>query len=119
MLQAGKLHQLVSQVKAVRPLTVICYTGFTLESLRETGAQDVIDFLKNIDVLIDGPYIDKLNNDTGLRGSSNQGIHFLTGMYKDHEHQFLNGQRNLEMHLFEARVLTVGIHARNWKKPVR
>jgi len=46
----------VSQVKAVRTLTGICYTGFTLEALRETGAQDVIDFLESIDVLIDGPY---------------------------------------------------------------
>ena len=119
MLQARKLHQLVSRVKAARTLTVICYTGFTLEALREAGAQEVMDLLESIDVLIDGPYIDELNNDSGLRGSSNQRVHFLTGIYKNHEYQFLNGQRHLEMHLFEARLLTVGIHARNWRNPVR
>ncbi len=119
MLQAGILLQLLSRIQAVRILTVICYTGFTLEALREDRAPEVMDLLESIDVLIDGPYKYQLNDNRGLRGSSNQRVHFLTGMYKDHEDQFLNGQRHLEMHLFETRYLTVGIHPRNWRKPVR
>lgn len=115
MLQAGKLHQLISRVQMKRELTVICYTGFTLLDLQDSENPDVVSLLAAIDVLIDGLYVDQLNDNRGLRGSTNQRIHFLSGIYENEAHRFLNSPRQLEMHLFEERFLTVGIHSRNWK----
>ena len=50
-----------------------CYTGYTYEQI--LILPNAINLLKNIDVLIDGPFIDSLKDETLLfRGSSNQRI---------------------------------------------
>lgn len=55
--------------------TVWCYTGYTLEELKALRNTDINNFLKEIDVLVDGPFILSLR-DLSLqwRGSSNQRI---------------------------------------------
>ena len=58
-------------------LNVWCYTGYTYEKLMELAKSDesIIDFLKEIDVLIDGPFIlAKKSFDVMFRGSKNQRI---------------------------------------------
>lgn len=58
-------------------LTVWCYTGYTLDKLRSTDT--FTDVLDQIDVLIDGPFIQKLYDpELKFRGSSNQNINYLT-----------------------------------------
>ena len=59
--------------------TVWCYTGFDFEKqlLKGTvGDRDtVLEILKNIDVLVDGKFVEELNSpDLHFRGSSNQRI---------------------------------------------
>ena len=64
---AKKVHELGMNVWA--------YTGFTFEELLSNGNKDVLDFLSNIDVLIDGRFeIEKKSMDLEFRGSSNQRI---------------------------------------------
>ena len=56
-------------------LNVWCYTGYTYEQLLKKGKNDsfVMDFLKEIDVLVDGPFVLKLKSyDIKFRGSKNQ-----------------------------------------------
>ena len=58
-------------------MNVWTYTGFTFEKLLEMSKKDssIMDFLKEIDILIDGPFIFALKNFSLLyRGSSNQRI---------------------------------------------
>ena len=56
-------------------MNVWAYTGFTFEELIQKGNKDILDFLSNIDVLIDGKFeIDKKSMDLEFRGSSNQRI---------------------------------------------
>lgn len=58
-------------------LNVWCYTGFTFEQLLSLGKKnpDIMDFLNEIDVLIDGPFMLSLKSfDIKFRGSSNQRI---------------------------------------------
>ena len=53
------------------------YTGFTFEELIEMSEKNPIytEFLHNIDVLVDGQYIDELHNPTlKWKGSSNQRV---------------------------------------------
>ena len=58
-------------------LNVWCYTGYTFEKLMELSKnnENVIPFLEEIDVLIDGPFIMKQKSyDVKFRGSKNQRI---------------------------------------------
>ena len=103
------MHELVKTIRRRRPLTVICYTGFTLEELRAGESPGVEEFLSEVDVLIDGRYVESLNDNRGWRGSSNQRIHFLSGIYRDREDAFINRRRDTEIVLFEDHYLVVGI----------
>ena len=56
-------------------LNVWCYTGYKIEDLlkRSKKEKKLKEFLKNIDVLVDSPFIMKLKSyDVPFRGSSNQ-----------------------------------------------
>ncbi len=58
-------------------LDVWCYTGFTFEELLKMSETNVsiMDFLKNIDILVDGKFVmAKRSYDIKFRGSSNQRI---------------------------------------------
>lgn len=72
-LQSAVLSHLLKEIKKVRPqLTVIAYTGLIYEHLLEKT--ETSDLIKQCDVIIDGQYIDELNDNKGIRGSSNQRI---------------------------------------------
>lgn len=79
-LQAESLCELVCKIKK----GIIIYSGYTIEELREMKLESVSLTLENIDVLIDGRYIEELNDDMPFRGSSNQRIHLLTDRYRDY-----------------------------------
>jgi anaerobic ribonucleoside-triphosphate reductase activating protein len=58
-------------------LNVWCYTGFTYEELIELSKKNkyILDFLSNIDVLIDGKFIlEQKSFDVKFRGSKNQRV---------------------------------------------
>ncbi|MGM0485568.1 MAG: 4Fe-4S single cluster domain-containing protein [Planctomycetota bacterium] len=64
-------------------LSVLCYTGRTLEQLLERPSADAHrSLLRYVDMLIDGPYVAELNDGALWRGSSNQYIHFLSARYR-------------------------------------
>lgn len=53
--------------------TIWCYTGFTWEELMENGTPAQKEFLKYVEVLVDGPYLAARRNTTlRFRGSDNQ-----------------------------------------------
>lgn len=79
-LQASTLVELIDQVQAERPsMTVLCYTGFTLDSLQR-GSPQQRSLLHHIDCLIDGPFLEtaQVNPPFRWRGSTNQNVHLLT-----------------------------------------
>ena len=72
--QPAGFAQLAKELKAMH-YEVAAYTGFTWEYLIACGSVEQIELLRNIDVLVDGPFdIDKKNLDLRFRGSSNQRI---------------------------------------------
>jgi anaerobic ribonucleoside-triphosphate reductase activating protein len=94
-LQASKLVDVLKTVKKARhDLTAIVYTGFELNNLDWIEAQNLLSLT---DVVIDGAYIDTLNDNKGLRGSSNQIIHFLTDRMKQYRDVFENSNRSIEI----------------------
>jgi anaerobic ribonucleoside-triphosphate reductase activating protein len=66
-----------------RGLTVMVFTGYTLEQARAQRNPDVDAVLAHTDILVDGPYVRELP-DTTRRwiGSTNQRIHFLSDRYR-------------------------------------
>lgn len=84
-LQASELANLARQVKA-RGLNVMSFTGFTLEKLQSEdaplGSQDL---LAQLDILIDGAYIQSLavNSPDSPVSSSNQRVHVFNPQLTD------------------------------------
>lgn len=106
-LQAEALVSLLSMVREYRPeLTVLIFTGFNLENLDSPMARKVLEMT---DVLIDGKYIDSLNDGIGLRGSSNQRIHFLSDRLIAYEEEMNKGKRSIEVSFHNKVIDIIGI----------
>ena len=70
MYQPEGFAELAQAIKTRTTKTIWCYTGFTFESLIH---EDQRELLEQLDVLVDGPFIEKLRDpDLLFRGSSNQ-----------------------------------------------
>lgn len=67
-----------------RGLSVMIFSGYTLEQLREQKSAEVDRLLAATDILVDGPYL-REQPDTERRwiGSRNQRIHFLSDRYRE------------------------------------
>lgn len=58
-----------------RGLNVWCYTGFTWEGLWQTRDWRMIELLKSVDVLVDGPFVQEQKTlELPWRGSKNQRV---------------------------------------------
>ena len=78
-------------------MNVWAYTGFTFEELIKSNNPDILEFLTNIDVLIDGRFeIEKKSMDLEFRGSSNQRIIDVPKSLKRHKVVLYNLNNNIE-----------------------
>jgi len=79
--QAQELAGLSKLIKA-SGLSVVCFTGYTIEELKKQNNIFTDDFLNNIDLLIDGGFEEE-NYDLSRPwvGSTNQRYIFLTDFY--------------------------------------
>lgn len=59
-LQAQALYELVNLIRAKRDIGIIVYTGYTLDEILQSKDLYMCRFLEQIDLLIDGPYIEEL-----------------------------------------------------------
>lgn len=93
--------QLLIQLRKIGIEDILVYTGFLIE---EISSQK--DALKYIDVLIDGPYIDELNDNKPLRGSSNQRIFIFNKKLKEKYLSYLKHPRKFDI-CFENEIVTI------------
>jgi anaerobic ribonucleoside-triphosphate reductase activating protein len=76
--QAQACAVLAETVKATGK-SVMVFTGFPFEELKQSTEPSVQRFLKTIDLIIAGPFVQELKCESKLwRASSNQTVHFLT-----------------------------------------
>jgi len=106
-LQAAGLAELVRLLRAERDLDVISFSGYKLEQLTAMNATGPAALLAELDVLVDGRYNQRLNDGRGLRGSTNQTIHYLTDRLKGHDLE--NAPRQVDLRIGASDVLLVGI----------
>lgn len=73
MFQPEGFTELARAIREQTDKTIWCFTGYLFENIVKKPAQRML--LEEIDVLVDGPYIDRLRNtDLRFRGSENQRI---------------------------------------------
>ncbi len=109
-LQPEALLALVQRIRRQSSLGIIVYTGYTLEQLRDLRDSRIDQVLSGgIDVLIDGEYVEELNDGKSLRGSSNQRVLFLTDRYLPDQAIYEGTTRNAEVRLTGNEVFFVGI----------
>jgi anaerobic ribonucleoside-triphosphate reductase activating protein len=87
----------------------VCFTGHRLRGLRRRGDPAVERLLAEVDVLIDGRYVAALDDGRGLRGSSNQQVHFLTPRLAGCGYDFAGRPRDAEVRIEGDGVLLVGV----------
>ena len=99
-------------------LSVMAFSGYTIEQLRAMSDPAVRELLARTDILVDGPY-DRDQPDTERRwvGSRNQRIHFLTDRYNyDDQWQRRN---TLEIRMVHGEISVNGFPAKDavglWK----
>lgn len=112
MSQAAGLAALARAARAQRDVSVVCFTGYTLSRLRAKPPNPGVDaLLAQVDVLIDGQYVDAKNNGLGLRGSTNQRVHHLTERLAGSGYDFENQVRPAEIRVGDTAVTLVGVPA--------
>ena len=103
MYQPAELQQLLLLLKSISD-DIVVYTGYNKKELKP-------EWLANISVLIDGEYIETLNDNSLLRGSSNQNIIILDERKKDRYEDYLKRETNKIQNFFTADgAVSVGIH---------
>jgi anaerobic ribonucleoside-triphosphate reductase activating protein len=110
MQQAAALAALVRCAREIRDVSVICFTGHRLEQLRShPPTPGVPELLATVDVLVDGRYVAALDDGRGLRGSSNQRIHHLTGRLAHCGYDFEGRPRSVEIAVEGPQALLIGV----------
>ena len=113
MNQAPALSILVDRLSEVSE-DILVYSGYRLDELkdRDFDTQAVLD---KIAVLIDGEYIEERNNDSRLRGSSNQKIHILNSKFASIYQEYLDGGHNqIQNFTTSDGIVSVGIHRKGF-----
>ncbi len=90
-------------------LTIMAFTGRTMNQLQRQLPRSLRERLfATIDLLVDGPYVEELNDGSLWRGSSNQKIHFLSPRY-NHLRPLVESSRSrgLEVSVRDGRELEI------------
>jgi anaerobic ribonucleoside-triphosphate reductase activating protein len=106
-----------------RRLTVMVFSGYTLEEARAMSNPDVDALLASTDILVDGRYMRELPDRTRRWiGSTNQRVHFLSDRYRADDPCWRE-RNTLEIRVRGGEISVNGFPARQavglWKKPKR
>ena len=113
-LQQAALCELIDAVRSQRDVGVIVYTGMNYEEIAE------LPLTSHCDLLIDGEYIDALNDDLSLRGSSNQRIICITNRYTNIvDNYYGRPGRKMEFLINDGKMSMVGIPSKSAKEMLK
>ena len=89
-------------------LSVLVFTGFLYEQLRESNDKNVQTLLRNTDILVDGLFDNsQFDTDRDWVGSKNQKVVFLLNRYKSGI-EYEKRERSIEVLVSEKSILTNG-----------
>lgn len=117
--QTIALAELVKYLRGCGVEDILVYTGYKIEELqaRKTDAENTQFILKNIGVLIDGPYIEELNHNVGnLRGSENQRVIFIRPSLIQKYSEYASDVRKMQEFFLFPHFVGVGIPTKEYIK---
>jgi len=107
-------EEVLSLIEAVKPYIddIMVYTGYELSYIIDNWPDEQKNRLFSlVSVLIDGPYIDTLNdNKHSLIGSTNQKIHIFDEGLKSRYDDYLSEGRKIQNIYMGDKLVSVGIH---------
>ena len=110
--QAQELVNLISNISVHCP-DILIYSGKTLDEIEKALPNNYYDALiKHTAVLIDGEYIEALNDcKSTLTGSTNQVIHFFRDDIKEkYENYIHNNHRTIQNIYYGSKLISIGLH---------
>lgn len=112
LIQADALRELLPELTVISD-DILLYTGFDYESIKDTYC----DILENVAILIDGKYVEELNEGDILIGSSNQRIMTLNKAYKEKYDDYISSNRSeIQNFTTPTGTISVGIHRPGYEK---
>ena len=111
----------LARVLRAAGLTLMVFTGYTLDEARRLADSAVDELLTLTDILVDGPYLrDQPETRRRWIGSANQQVHFLTDRYRSDDPCWLL-PNTLEIRLRGPELTVNGFPARSavglWRRP--
>lgn len=104
--QAEALAELSERLRE-RGLSILSYSGYPLEEIRQSGDPAKLKLLSLLDILIDGPFVLAKKKPLLWRGSANQRVHFLTERYRPWEPVIQEEAQRIEVSLSSDGRLTM------------
>lgn len=121
-LQADAVSELIEKMKQKRDIGIIVYSGFTFEELKNKSVNNnsIQKLLLMTDILIDGRYIQELDDNIAYRGSSNQSIICLSERYKDiAEDYYTKTARKAELRVDKHKLTLIGVPSKDTLKAIK
>ena len=89
-------------------LSVLVFSGYTLESIQNDKIEFADDLLKNTDILVDGEFVEELYDaEREWVGSTNQRVIFLTDFYRSGI-ELQNKEKSMEIHISDDKIAING-----------
>jgi len=112
--QIAELNRLLPLLRKITD-DVLVYTGYTVEEAKLVLQKSEWETMKrHTSVLIDGAYMDDLNdNECVLRGSSNQNINYFDETKRELYSAYTKKGRSVQNVFFNEKMISVGIHNRH------
>lgn len=118
-LQAEALVDLIEKIRMKKDMGVIIYTGNTWEELKASEDKYVQELLVRCDLLVDGAYVEELNDGKNLRGSSNQRAIPLTPRYEKDAAGYGTEEAKVEIVVHEDKIRLIGVPSRQMLKQLQ
>ena len=115
----NQIEELLFFLEKIKPQIndILVYTGKTWAEVEKSLTYENIRRLQcSASVLVDGPYIDELNDNMSvLRGSANQTIRYFDDGVTPNDEEYLRGTRIVQNFVTNTGMISVGIHNREGK----
>lgn len=116
--QAHALAELVTELLYISS-DILIYTGYRLEELQARDDLATAFVLEHSAVLIDGAYMEERNDNSVLRGSSNQRIHILDNSYSSlYQSYIVQNENHIQNFTTSDGIVSVGIHHPGFRQPI-
>lgn len=82
LLQINEVSELIYRIKNCTDLDVMLYSGYSYEQALKLYGDMADKLFRQVDIFIDGEYIENQNDNSLYRGSANQKIYYFTEKYR-------------------------------------